>query len=545
MSENKTPLLSVRDLSVAFSHDGRENLAVDQISFDLEKGETLALVGESGSGKSVSALSILKLLPYPSASHPTGAILFEGEDLLSADEKTLRRVRGNRISMIFQEPMSSLNPLHTVEQQIGEVLSIHHGMGEKEAQERVLALLDDVGIREPEKRLKSYPHQLSGGQRQRVMIAMALANEPDILIADEPTTALDVTVQAQILQLLRDLQKSHGMALLFITHDLGIVEKLADKVCVMTDGKIVESGPTAEIFAKPTHAYTRHLLSSEPSGEARPVADGAPILLKTDDLKVWFPIKRGFLRKTVGHIKAVDGISLSIREGETLGIVGESGSGKTTLGLALLRMISSDGPIVFQGASLDGLDGKRMRSRRGDMQIVFQDPFGSLSPRMSIAQIVAEGLEIHASNLSAEERDAKVAAVLKEVGIDPETRHRYPHEFSGGQRQRISIARAMVLEPRFVMLDEPTSALDMSVQAQVVDLLRDLQARHGLTYLFISHDLKVVRALANRVMVMRSGKVVEEGDVAQIFDAPQTDYTKALMAAALRMETAPEGVVSD
>jgi microcin C transport system ATP-binding protein len=545
MSENKTPLLSVRDLSVAFSHDGRENLAVDQISFDLEKGETLALVGESGSGKSVSALSILKLLPYPSTSHPTGAILFEGEDLLSADEKTLRRVRGNRISMIFQEPMSSLNPLHTVEQQIGEVLSIHHGMGEKEAQERVLALLDDVGLREPEKRLKSYPHQLSGGQRQRVMIAMALANEPDILIADEPTTALDVTVQAQILQLLRDLQKSHGMALLFITHDLGIVEKLADKVCVMTDGKIVESGPTAEIFAKPTHAYTRHLLSSEPSGEARPVADGAPILLKTDDLKVWFPIKRGFLRKTVGHIKAVDGISLSIREGETLGIVGESGSGKTTLGLALLRMISSDGPIVFQGASLDGLDGKRMRSRRGDMQIVFQDPFGSLSPRMSIAQIVAEGLEIHASNLSAEERDAKVAAVLKEVGIDPETRHRYPHEFSGGQRQRISIARAMVLEPRFVMLDEPTSALDMSVQAQVVDLLRDLQARHGLTYLFISHDLKVVRALANRVMVMRSGKVVEEGDVAQIFDAPQTDYTKALMAAALRMETAPEGVVSD
>ena len=539
------PLLSVEDLSVAFRQDGEQKLAVDRISFDLKKGETLALVGESGSGKSVSALSILKLLPYPAASHPSGHVWFDGEDLLHANDKTLRSVRGNRISMIFQEPMSSLNPLHTVEQQIGEVLSIHKGMSDKQARERVLQLLNDVGIREPEKRLKSYPHQLSGGQRQRVMIAMALANEPELLIADEPTTALDVTVQAQILELLRELQKTHGMALLFITHDLGIVEKLADKVCVMTNGEIVEKGPTAEIFAAPKHSYTQHLLSSEPSGRARPVADDAPILLTTDELKVWFPIRRGLLRRTVGHIKAVDGISLEIRKGETLGIVGESGSGKTTLGLALLRMISSDGPIVFQGANLDRLDNKAMRDKRGDMQIVFQDPFGSLSPRMSIEQIVAEGLSIHAPGLSDEERDAKVVNVLKEVGIDPNTRHRYPHEFSGGQRQRISIARAMVLEPSFVMLDEPTSALDMSVQAQVVDLLRDLQARHGLTYLFISHDLKVVRALSNRVLVMRQGKIVEQGDVEQIFDAPETDYTRALMAAALRMEAAPEGVVSD
>ncbi|WP_316858846.1 ABC transporter ATP-binding protein [uncultured Cohaesibacter sp.] len=539
------PLLMVEDLSVAFRQDGEQSLAVDRISFSLEKGETLALVGESGSGKSVSALSILKLLPYPAASHPSGHIWFDGTDLLNADDKQLRSVRGNRISMIFQEPMSSLNPLHTVEKQIGEVLSIHHGMSEQQARARVLELLNDVGIREPEKRLKSYPHQLSGGQRQRVMIAMALANEPELLIADEPTTALDVTVQAQILELLRNLQKSHGMALLFITHDLGIVEKLADKVCVMTAGKIVEHGPTAEIFEHPQHSYTKHLLSSAPSGKARPVAKDAPVLLKTDELKVWFPIKRGFMRKTVGHIKAVDGISLEIRAGETLGIVGESGSGKTTLGLALLRMISSEGPIVFQGSKLDGLNNRAMRDKRGDMQIVFQDPFGSLSPRMSIAQIVAEGLSIHAPDLTDEERDAKVVAALREVGIDPETRHRYPHEFSGGQRQRISIARAMVLEPRFVMLDEPTSALDMSVQAQVVDLLRDLQARHGLTYLFISHDLKVVRALSNRVLVMRHGKIVEQGDAEQIFNAPATDYTKALMAAALRMETAPEGVVAD
>ena len=540
-----SPLLSVEDLSVAFQQDGKESLAVDRISFTLNKGETLAIVGESGSGKSVSALSILKLLPYPSASHPSGHIWFDGVDLLNARDRDLRKVRGNRISMIFQEPMSSLNPLHTVEKQIGEMLSIHHGMGEKQARARVLELLNDVGIREPEKRLKSYPHQLSGGQRQRVMIAMALANEPELLIADEPTTALDVTVQAQILELLRHLQKEYGMALLFITHDLGIVEKLADRVCVMTKGEIVEHGPTAEIFANPTHSYTRHLLSSEPSGEARPVPEGAETLVKTDDLKVWFPIKRGLMRKTVGHIKAVDGVSLSIRAGETLGIVGESGSGKTTLGLALLRMISSEGPIVFQGNRLDGLDSKAMRDKRGELQIVFQDPFGSLSPRMSIAQIVAEGLAIHAPGLSEAERDEKVVSVLREVGIDPETRHRYPHEFSGGQRQRISIARAMVLEPRFVMLDEPTSALDMSVQAQVVDLLRDLQARHGLTYLFISHDLKVVRALSNRVLVMRNGKIVEQGDVKQIFDAPETDYTKALMAAALHMEAAPEGIVSE
>ncbi|MCT4655819.1 MAG: ABC transporter ATP-binding protein [Cohaesibacter sp.] len=540
-----SPLLEVKDLSVAFTQDGKEKIAVNKVSFNLQKGETLALVGESGSGKSVSALSVLQLLPYPAASHPSGEIWFDGQDLLHSSNKELRKVRGNRISMIFQEPMSSLNPLHTVEQQIGEVLSIHHGMSEKQSRERVLNLLHDVGIREPEKRLKSYPHQLSGGQRQRVMIAMALANEPELLIADEPTTALDVTVQAQILELLRNLQKTHGMALLFITHDLGIVERLADKVCVMTEGEIVETGPTGEIFSNPQHSYTKHLLNSEPSGEALAVADDAPILIKSDDLKVWFPVKRGLLRRTVSHIKAVDGISLEIRQGETLGIVGESGSGKTTLGLALLRMISSQGPIIFQGSGIDQLDSNAMRDMRGDMQIVFQDPFGSLSPRMSIAEIVAEGLSIHMPDLTAEEQDQRVCDVLEEVGIDPASRHRYPHEFSGGQRQRISIARAMILEPKFVMLDEPTSALDMSVQAQVVDLLRDLQAKHNLTYLFISHDLKVVRALSNRVMVMRAGKVVEQGDVNQIFDAPKTDYTKALMAAALRLEAAPDGVVAD
>ncbi len=541
---NGNTLLSIEDLSVAFTQGGRQTLAVDRISFDIKKGETVALVGESGSGKSVSAQSILKLLPYPAASHPSGRILVNGEDLLQAGESKMREVRGNVISMIFQEPMTSLNPLHTVEKQVSEMLKIHRGMSDSQAQKRVLELLNQVGIREPESRLKSYPHQLSGGQRQRVMIAMALANEPDLLIADEPTTALDVTVQAQILELLKDLQKQHGMALLFITHDLGIVRKFSDRVCVMTEGKIVEKGPVADIFDHPQHAYTKHLLAAEPKGEPPATDKSKPIVVQADDLKVWFPVKRGLLRKTVDHIKAVDGIDITVREGQTLGIVGESGSGKTTLGLAILRMISSTGRIAFNGNEIQTNSWKEMRPLRRDMQIVFQDPYGALSPRMSVADIVGEGLLVHFPDITPEERDRRVAKALEEVGLDASTRHRYPHEFSGGQRQRISVARAMVLEPRFVMLDEPTSALDMSVQAQVVDLLRDLQKAHGLAYLFISHDLKVVRALANEVIVMRQGKVVEAGPAEQIFDAPRTDYTKALMAAAFRLEAAPEGVVS-
>ncbi|WP_428700419.1 ABC transporter ATP-binding protein [Stappia sp.] len=538
-------LLSVRDLSVAFTQNGVTQTAVDRVSFDIAPGETVALVGESGSGKSVSALSAVRLLPYPAASHPTGEILFKGEDVLKAGEVALRRIRGNEISMIFQEPMTSLNPLHTVEKQVAEVLKLHRGMGETAARKRVVQLLDQVGIRDPESRLQSYPHQLSGGQRQRVMIAMALANEPDLLIADEPTTALDVTVQAQILKLLKDLQRDTGMAMLFITHDLGIVRKVADRVCVMTGGKIVESGDVAQVFENPQHDYTRHLIEAEPKGKPPVTDDRRPIVVEAKDVKVWFPVRRGFLRRTVDHIKAVDGIDVTVREGQTLGIVGESGSGKTTLGLALLRMISSTGKIRFGTRDIDTLSWKDMRPLRRDMQVVFQDPFGSLSPRMSVADIVGEGLAVHFPGISADERDAKVAAALVEVGLDENTRFRYPHEFSGGQRQRISIARAMVLQPKFVMLDEPTSALDMSVQAQVVDLLRDLQKRHGLAYLFISHDLKVVRALANEVVVMRAGKVVEAGAAADIFDAPRTDYTKALMAAAFHLETADTGVVSE
>ena len=538
------PLLSVRDLSVAFEQGGKVSTAVDHISFDIAKGETVALVGESGSGKSVSALSVLKLLPYPPASHPSGQILFKGDDLLAKSERDLRKVRGNRITMIFQEPMTSLNPLHTIEHQVGEVLKLHQGLRDAAARKRTLELLHEVGIREPEKRLQAYPHQLSGGQRQRVMIAMALANEPELLIADEPTTALDVTVQAQILELLADLKTRNGMSMLFITHDLGIVRKIADRVCVMTKGKIVETGPTKEIFANPQHEYTRHLLAAEPKGKP-PKADlSAATVMQGEDIKVWFPIKQGFFRTTVDHVKAVDGIDVTVRAGQTLGVVGESGSGKTTLGLALSRMISSEGKIHFNGRDIDRLSFNEMRPLRRELQIVFQDPFGSLSPRMSISEIIAEGLGIHEPNLSAAERDKRVVDVLREVGLDAETRHRYPHEFSGGQRQRIAIARAMVLNPRFVMLDEPTSALDMSVQAQVVDLLRGLQAKHNLAYLFISHDLKVVRALANDVIVMRNGKIVEYGPSEQIFERPESDYTKALLSAAFRIETAPANVVS-
>ena len=537
------PLLSVRNLGVEFHQGDAVTMAVEGASFDLEKGETVALVGESGSGKSVTALSILRLLP-PSAVHPAGEIWFKGKDLLKADERELRAVRGGDIGIVFQEPMTSLNPLHTVEHQVGETLKLHRGMGDAACRRRVLELLDQVGIVNAASRLKAYPHQLSGGQRQRVMIAMALANEPDLFIADEPTTALDVTVQAQILKLLLDLQKQNGMAMLFITHDLGIVRRMAQTVCVMTGGHIVEQGPTESIFECPQHAYTKHLLAAEPTGDPPKSAPSAPVVMSADNLKVWFPIRRGILRRTVGHIKAVDGVDISVREGQTLGVVGESGSGKTSLGLAVMRLISSDGTIVFMGKPIQGNTFKQMLPLRRGMQIVFQDPYGSLSPRMSLGDIVAEGLRIHAPNLSPEERDRKVERALEEVGLDPATRHRYPHEFSGGQRQRIAVARVMVLEPRFVVLDEPTSALDMSVQAQVVDLLRELQKRHNLAYLFISHDLKVVRALANDIIVMRDGKVVEQGPSAAVFDHPKTDYTRALMAAAFDIAAAPEGVVS-
>ena len=539
MSNNT--LLKVENLSVAFEQGNATNLAVDDVSFTINKGETVALVGESGSGKSVTALSILKLLPYPAASHPSGTIHFKGENLLDGDERDLMRVRGNDITMIFQEPMTSLNPLHTVDRQINEILKLHRGMTDKQAAARTLELLKQVGIRDAKDRLGSYPHQLSGGQRQRVMIAMALANEPQLLIADEPTTALDVTIQAQILKLLKDLQQKSGLAMLFITHDLGIVRKIADRTFVMQDGKIVEHGPTEQLFKNPQHKYTKHLINSEPSGVPPKANTKAPMVLQADNVKVWFPVKRGFMRKTVDHVKAVDGIDVILREGQTLGVVGESGSGKTTLGLALTRLISSQGKIAFVGHDISQYSFKQMKPLREEMQVVFQDPYGSLSPRMSIADIVGEGLLIHQPELSSHERDKKVANALFETGLDPDTRHRYPHEFSGGQRQRVAIARALVLEPKFIMLDEPTSALDMSVQAQVVDLLRELQERHKLAYMFISHDLKVVRALANDVIVMRHGHVVEQGPTAQIFDAPKSDYTKALMAAAFEIEATPIG----
>lgn len=537
------PLLEIEDFSVAFTQGGKTTTAVDRISFDIKAGETVALVGESGSGKSVTALSVLKLLQYPAASHPTGEILFEGKDILKASQSELRAIRGNDVTMIFQEPMTSLNPLHTIERQISEVLKLHKGMNDADAKVRTIELLNQVGIREPEKRLSAYPHQMSGGQRQRVMIAMALANEPKLLIADEPTTALDVTVQAQILKLLKDLQKSHKLAMLFITHDLGIVRKIADRTCVMTKGKIVEQGKTSTIFDNPKHEYTKHLLSAEPKGNPPKTDKSKPVIIEAKDMRVWFPIKEGFLRKTVDYVKAVDGIDLILREGQTLGVVGESGSGKTTLGMALTRLISSQGKIVFLGNNIDTFSFRQMRKMRDRMQVVFQDPYGSLSPRMSVAEIIQEGLKIHEPRLSASELDKRVVDVLKETGLAPETRHRYPHEFSGGQRQRIAIARAIVLEPKFIVLDEPTSALDMSVQAQVVDLLRDLQKRRGLSYMFISHDLKVVRALANEVIVMKLGKVVEQGSAKQIFEKPKTAYTKALMAAAFDIDTAPNNII--
>jgi len=527
-------LLRVSDLSVQFEM-GRAGkfTAVDRVSFDLHRGETLALVGESGSGKSVTALSVLQLLPYPLASHPSGKIEYRGEELLGAGEGRLREVRGNRIAMIFQEPMTSLNPLHTIEKQIGEALTIHKGLSREAARAKIVELLQLVGLgAQAKQRLDAYPHQLSGGQRQRVMIAMALANEPDILIADEPTTAVDVTIQAQLLKLLKELQEKLGMAILFITHDLGVVRRLAHRVAVMNKGRIVEAGPVAEVFGQPQHDYTRHLLAAEPKGKAGPRDAAARTVLRGGDIRVWFPIKAGVFRRTIGHVKAVDGIDVNLKAGHTLGVVGESGSGKTTLGLALLRLERADGAIEFDGRDIVALRGGDLRPLRKEMQIVFQDPYGSLSPRMSVAEIVAEGLAIHEPGLSEAERDARVVAALNEVRLDPATRHRYPHEFSGGQRQRIAIARAMVLKPKLVVLDEPTSALDMSVQAQIVDLLRELQAKHGLAYVFISHDLKVVRALADDVLVMKDGKAVEHGPAAQIFEAPRAPYTKALMAAA-------------
>jgi microcin C transport system ATP-binding protein len=537
-------LLDVKDLSVAFKQGDKIILAVDRISFDIAKGETVAIVGESGSGKSVTALSVMKLLPYPAARHPSGTVHFKGQELLHLPEHEIRKVRGNDITIIFQEPMTSLNPLHTIEKQIGEILDLHRGISGAAARRRILELLTQVGIPEPETRLGSYPHQLSGGQRQRVMIAVALANEPDLLIADEPTTALDVTVQAQILKLLKDIQTRLGMSMLFITHDLGIVRKIADRVCVMSKGKIVEQGPVERIFTAPEHPYTRALLAAEPKPDPAPLQPAAPVVVQTNGLKVWFPIKRGVLRRVVGHIKAVDGVSIEVRKGETLGVVGESGSGKTTLGLALLRLISSEGPVVFMGNQLQGLKFKEMRPFRRDMQIVFQDPFGSLSPRMSIADILAEGLDVHQPKLTRTERDQRVVRALEDVGLDPESRFRYPHEYSGGQRQRIAVARTLVLEPTFIVLDEPTSALDMLIQAQIVDLLRDLQKRRNLTYLFISHDLRVVAALASRLMVMRHGKVVEEGPAMELFKNPKSDYTRALFAAAFKLETASAGVVA-
>jgi len=522
-------LLKVRNLSVSFTQDGARTEAVKGVSFEVGEGETVAIVGESGSGKSVTALSTVSLLP--GSAEVSGSVTYDGREMIGAAEADLRKVRGNDISFIFQEPMTSLNPLHTLEKQLGESIALHQGVTGAAARERILQLLDRVGIRDAETRLTAYPHQLSGGQRQRVMIAMALANGPDLLVADEPTTALDVTIQAQILDLLADLKQQENMSLLFITHDLSIVRRIADRVCVMKDGEIVETGPTEKIFTDPRHPYTQKLLAAEPQGAPDPVPHSAKEIVRTEGLRVWFPIQRGFLRRTVGHVKAVNQADLSVRAGETLGIVGESGSGKTTLALAILRLLSSEGRIVFQGQDVQGWHSTRLRPLRKHMQVVFQDPFGSLSPRMTVEQIVSEGLLIH-DPVRAEDRVARVADILTEVGLDPDMMHRYPHEFSGGQRQRIAIARAMILSPRLVVLDEPTSALDMTVQVQIVELLLRLQKRHNLAYLFISHDLKVVRALSHKVVVMKTGDIVETGTTAEIFDNPKSAYTRELMVAA-------------
>jgi len=522
-------ILEVKGLRVSFRVEGQDSEAVKGVSFSVDRGETVALVGESGSGKSVTALSTVSLLG--ASAQVSGSVTYDGQEMVTADDKLLRKVRGNDVSFIFQEPMTSLNPLHTLEKQLGESLALHQGIVGDEARGRILDLMNKVGIRDAESRLSSYPHQLSGGQRQRVMIAMALANKPDILVADEPTTALDVTIQAQILELLAELKKSEGMGLLFITHDLGIVRRIADKVCVMKDGEIVEAGPVAEIFANPQHEYTKTLLNARAAGTPDPVAEDAPVVAETNGLRIWFPIQRGLLRRTVGHVKAVNDATMTVRAGETLGIVGESGSGKTTLALAMMRLIASEGDIRFMGQDIRERKTNELRALRKDMQIVFQDPFGSLSPRMSCEQIIAEGLGVHGNPDGRHPRDL-VAEVMEEVGLDPATMDRYPHEFSGGQRQRIAIARAMILRPKLVVLDEPTSALDMTVQVQIVDLLRNLQKKYGLAYLFISHDLHVVRAMSHKIMVMKQGDVVEAGAADDVFSNPRTDYTRELLAAA-------------
>ncbi len=532
------PLLKIKNLDVSFKTADGTFQAVKDASFEIHKGQTVALVGESGSGKSVTAMSITQLLPYPRAQHSEkSSIKFNDEELVGKPENYMRKVRGQKIGMIFQEPQSALNPLHTIEKQIGEVLFLHQNMDKNAAQKRILELMDLVGLSKMKDRLNAYPHELSGGQRQRVMIAMALANNPDLLIADEPTTALDVTIQAQILELLQDLKDRLDMSLLLITHDLTIVEKMSDYVCVMQKGVIVEQNETHKIFEKPQHDYTKMLLSAQPKGQANAVNDDAPTVMKGKDIKIHFPKKKNFFGATTEWVKAVDRINISVRRGQTVGVVGESGSGKTTLGLGLLRLLHAKGTIEFDGREISKFNRKQMRDLREDMQIVFQDPFSSLSPRLSVAQIIAEGLDIHRKHLSKQERESLVIKALEDVDMDPETRHRYPHEFSGGQRQRISIARAMVLEPKFVVLDEPTSALDLSVQPQIVDLLRGLQERHNLAYMFISHDLRVVKAMAHSLIVMKDGKVVEAGSAEEIFNNPQRQYTKTLLEAALNLKT--------
>ena len=538
-TEINPTLLTIENLSVDFRTELGTVHAAQDVSFTVNRGETVALVGESGSGKSVTALSILQLLPYPAASHPNGSILLEGQELVGGPPSILRSVRGNQVSMIFQEPMTSLNPLHSIEKQVGETLLIHKGLSKESSRQRTIELLHLVGMEQVSQRLNAFPHELSGGQRQRVMIAMALANEPDLLIADEPTTALDVTIQAQILRLLKDLQDQFKMAMLFITHDLAVVKKVANRVCVMNNGQIVEQGSVAKIFDQPSHEYTKHLLQSEPKRAERPHLTSEP-LIHAENLRVWYPIKKGIFRRSHDYVKAVDDVTITVNKGQTLGVVGESGSGKTTLGLSLLRLISSKGEIQFKEQKIQGLKFRNLRPLRREMQIIFQDPFGSLNPRMSVGQIVEEGMKVHDIAKNGEERKQIISRVLEDVGLDPKIKDRYPHEFSGGQRQRVAIARAIVLKPQLIVLDEPTSSLDVSVQSQIINLLQQLQKEHNLSYIFISHDLKVVRAMADQVIVMRNGKVVEEGEVELIFEDPQNDYTKSLITAAFDLETVPE-----